>query len=171
MKMKEPMPIRKQNRLPNYNYASNGAYFVTICTADRKNLFWEQNQPFVVGEDIILPPEEIRLSSYGKIVRQAILQIPTHYENFELLQYVIMPNHIHLILHIINGSGQMISAPTLSTIIGQMKRVVSKGIGQSVWQRSFHDHMIRDIYDYEEISKYVYENPSKWICDKLYIKE
>ena len=168
MKMKEPMPKRKQNRLPNYNYASNGTYFVTICTADRKNLFWERNQPFVVGEDIIIPPEEIRLSAYGKIVRQAILQIPTHYENFELLQYVIIPNHIVLILHIVNGSGQMISAPTISTIIGQLKRYITKKIGKPIWQKSFHDHIIRNKEDFDMIAKYIYENPTRWQYDRYF---
>ncbi|MBO5215862.1 MAG: transposase [Clostridia bacterium] len=167
--MKE-RPIRKPNRLKQYDYSDNGAYFITVCTKNRKNLFWEKEQEFV-GEDIILPQKAIRLTKCGKFVQETIEKIPNHYEGISLDSYAIMPNHVHLVLFFDRENGQMISAPTLSTVIGQMKRVISKEIGYDVWQRSFHDHVIRDIYDYEEISKYVYENPSKWIYDKLYVNE
>lgn len=59
---------RKRNRLEDYDYRSVGSYFITICTKDKKALFWNKNQPDFVGEDIILPPDSVRLSPYGKIV-------------------------------------------------------------------------------------------------------
>ena len=83
-----------------------------------------------------------------------------------------MPNHIHMILNIPYDDGRMISSPTsVLTAIGQMKRYASKKIGEPIWQRSFHDHIIRDISDYEKISKYIYENPIKWQYDCFYTEE
>ena len=108
------LPVRKRNRLKDYDYSSNGAYFITICTKDRKNIFWDKEQPDFVGEDIILPPENVQLSSHGKIAEEAINTIPKYYPHIELLQYVVMPNHIHMILFIPYDSGRMISSPTKS---------------------------------------------------------
>lgn len=85
-----------------------------------------------------------------------------------------MPNHIHLILLIPYKDGRIISSPTnrgsILTAIGQMKRVVSQKIGESIWQRSFHDHIIRDKKDYEKISKYIYENPINWQYDCFFVE-
>ena len=168
--MQSELPKRKRNRIENYDYSSCGAYFLTICTKDRKNLFWDNSHPSIVGEDIILPPEELRLSACGKVVRDAIALIPHHYPHIELLQYVIMPNHVHMILFVTYNDGRLVASPTttISTVIGQMKRYVSRQLGDSVWQRSFHDHVIRNSDDYTEISKYISENPLRWKYDKLY---
>ena len=166
------LPVRKRNRLKDYDYSSNGAYFITICTKDRKNIFWDNEQPDFVGEDIILPPENVQLSPNGKIAEEAINAIPKYYPHIELLQYVVMPNHIHMILFIPYDSGRMISSPTsILTAVGQMKRYVSKKVGTAIWQRSFHDHLIRDKNDYEKIAKYIYENPIKWQYDCFYTEE
>ncbi len=80
-----------------------------------------------------------------------------------------MPNHIHMILMITNAvsCGRLLIAPTgVSTIIQQMKRVVSKQIGLSIWQKSYHDHIIRDEQAYQEILRYIDENPAKWSEDE-----
>ena len=173
---KKQLPERKRNRLQHYDYSSCGAYFITICTKDRKNIFWDMKQPNIVGEAISLPPSP-KLSAYGQIAEDAIQAIPKHYLRVEVDRYVIMPNHIHLILLIPYDGGRLIASPTddtkptISTIVGQMKRYVSKEIGMSVWQRSFHDHIIRDRQDYEEISKYIYENPARWREDCFYAEE
>ena len=163
------LPKRKRNRLKNYDYSSTGTYFITICTKDRTNIFWDKSQFDLVGEDIILPYDNVKLSPYGKIAEQAINAIPHYYPHIELLQYVVMPNHIHMILFIHFEDGRIISSPTsVLSAVGQMKRFVSKKIGTSIWQRSFHDHIIRDKSDYEKISKYIYENPIKWKFDCFY---
>ncbi len=168
----EELKKRKRNRLEHYDYSSSGAYFITICTKDRKNIFWNKNQPSFVGEDIILPFDSIQLSPYGKIVEEAIKAIPKYYKSIELLQYVVMPNHVHMILFIPYNDGRMISSPTsILTAVGQMKRYVSKKIGEAIWQKSFHDHVIRDQNDYEKIAKYIYENPIKWEYDCFYIED
>ncbi len=166
------LPKRKDLRLKHYDYSSAGAYFVTICTKDRKNIFWNKISSNFVGEDIILPPESTSLSTYGKIAEEAIKAIPEHYTHIELLQYVVMPNHIHMILLIPFDRGRMISSPTsILTAVGQMKRSVSKKVGEPIWQRSFHDHVIRDRNDYDKIAKYIYENPIKWKYDCLFAED
>ena len=74
-----------------------------------------------------------------------------------------MPNHVHLIIELSD------SAVNLSTIINQAKGFVSKQLGYSPWQRSFHDHIIRGEKDYEMIWNYIESNPSKWDEDKYYL--
>lgn len=152
--MKTELPKRKRIRLETYDYASSGAYFVTICIYDRVAMLWEQ-----VGADIIRPQE---LSKYGRIVESAILSLSDHYENVTVDKYCIMPDHVHMILFIHSEvNGRMISTPTLSTIVGQMKRWVSRRIGFSMWQKSFYDRIIRDEEEYKQIWKYIDENPIK----------
>lgn len=77
-------------------------------------------------------------------------------------KYCIMPDHIHLLLRIEAENGRMISAPTVSAVVGSMKRWVSKTLGRSVWQKSFYDHVVRNRQDYEEIWRYIDENPLKY---------
>ena len=167
--MQEELPKRKRNRLENYDYSSSGLYFITICTKDRKNLLWSQSHPNLVGEDIILPLVEVPLSPIGKIVDEAITTLPQKYPKINVLQYVIMPNHVHLILYIPYERGRIISSPTsILTAVGQMKRATSKKTGYAFWQRSFHEHVIRHKNDFDKISKYIYENPIKWKEDCFY---
>ena len=129
----ETFPNRKQIRIKNYDYSTPGAYFITVCTANREKIFWND-----VGADSIRPGN-LPLSSSGKIAEQAVLQIASHYENIVVDKYCIMPDHIHLILRIeSNISGRIISAPTISTVVGSMKRWVSKQIGKPIWQKSFY---------------------------------
>ncbi|MBE7079134.1 MAG: hypothetical protein E7380_04690 [Clostridiales bacterium] len=171
METKDKLPKRKKNRLKDYDYSGSGAYFITVCTKEGECIFWDKSQPEFVGEDSILPPENVRLSTCGEIVKEAIEFIPKQYTHIELLRYVVMPNHIHMVLFIPYTDGKTIASPTgISTVVGQMKRYVSKKIGEGIWQKSFHDHVIRDKSDYEEIEKYIYENPAKWQYDCFYKK-
>ena len=157
----ETLPNRKQIRIKNYDYATPGAYFITVCTANREKIFWHG-----VGADIIRP-ENLPLSTSGKIAEQAVLQIASHYENVSVDKYCIMPDHIHLILRIeSNVSGRTISAPTISTVIGSMKRWVSKQIGKPIWQKSFYEHGIRNQQDYDEIWAYIDNNPLKYALNR-----
>ena len=156
------LPKRKSIRLKEYDYSSNGAYFITICTKDMKCILSTICAPeseFFVGADIIRP----RLSDYGLIVDKAINSVPEHYNGVNVDRYVIMPNHIHMIISINAFDGRMVSAPT---IIGSLKRYVSKKIGNSIWQKSFYDHIIRDEEDYMLHVQYIDENPKKWLMGK-----
>ena len=156
------LPKRKPNRLTEYDYGTPNAYFITICTDKRKNLFWEN-----MGLPIAAP-KEVRLSAYGSIVDRAITNISTYYPAISVDNYVIMPNHIHLLLQISStGSGRPMVAPTVSTAIQQMKGIVSKQAAFSVWQKSFYDHVIRGEQDYREIWEYIEGNPIRWEQDRL----
>jgi REP element-mobilizing transposase RayT len=158
------LPKRKKIRLEGYDYSSCGAYFVTICITNGHKLLWEN-----VGADNIRPNKLPTLSEHGKIVDRAISSISIHYENVFVDKYCIMPDHIHMIIFILpNENGRMISAPTLSTVIGQMKRWVSKQIGFSIWQKSFNDRIIHSEKGYQEVWKYIDENPLKWQEDEYY---
>ena len=164
--MNSEIPKRKKNRLNNYDYSNCGAYFLTICTADRRNLLW-RNAPSDVGA-IIDRPLNSELSPYGKIVEKAINEIPSIYPAVKIDHYVIMPDHIHLLLSIrADENGRPMVAPTtVSRIVKQLKGSVTKQIGKSIWQKSFFDHVIRNKEDYEKHAKYIYENPLALYYDR-----
>ena len=152
---------RKNARLMNYDYSQAGAYFVTICTENRKRLFWRDN---TVGAIINRP-----LSDIGQIAEAYIKNIPQIYNNISIPSYVVMPNHIHMIIMIeANEDGRLIIAPTISRIIKQYKTAVSKEIGVSVWQKGFFDHIIRNDEDLHRHVQYIDENPKKWENDEYY---
>lgn len=155
------LPKRKTMRLKDFDYSSNCAYFITLCTSDRRCVLGK-----VIGENDVCP-SNIQLSVYGQIVDAAIQKIPQYYSDVAVDKYVIMPNHIHMIL-MIKNNGRTMFAPTVSRIIKQMKGYVSKKIGKSVWQKSFYDHVIRNENDYLEIWQYIDSNPAKWTDDKFY---
>lgn len=165
-------PKRKKIRLENYDYSSAGCYFVTVCIKKPEDFLWKR-----VGADIIRPNYEfveelpLPLTRNGKIVEQAINSISLHYENVIVEKYCIMPNHIHmLLLFLPDEGGRMISAPTLPTVIGQMKRWVSKEIGKPIWQKSFIDRVIYSDKAYKAAWEYIDNNPRKWREDKLEYK-
>ncbi|MBQ8831370.1 MAG: transposase [Oscillospiraceae bacterium] len=155
---------RKNNRLAEFDYSTVGAYFITVCVKGKQHIFWAKN----VGADIIRPQNEYILSDYGYIADRVIKDIPVHYPSITVDKYAIMPNHIHLLLSIHETDGRIISAPTISTVVGQMKRQISKLIGISIWQKSFYDHIIRNKHDYDAAWQYIDENPVKWETDEFY---
>ena len=158
------LPKRKRIRLPNYDYSAPGAYFVTICTHERRCILSD----IAVGAAISRPPD-VHLTRYGEIVDLAIRNIPSVYSHVSVDHFVIMPNHVHLILRIHGGEdGRMISAPTVSTVLGQMKRWVSRQAGTMLWQKSYHEHVIRGEQDYRQIWEYIDTNPAKWAEDRYY---
>ena len=157
-------PKRKPNRLTEYDYSTPNAYFITVCTQDRKNLFWTD-----VGAAIGCP-ENIPLTSLGMTVKQVIYDISRLYPAITVDHAVVMPDHIHLLLQIdTDTDGRPMAAPTISTVIDQMKGVISKNAGFSVWQKGFYDHVIRNDNDYRDIWNYIEGDPGKWAEDKLYI--
>jgi REP element-mobilizing transposase RayT len=203
------MAVRKRNRLEGYDYGQNGVYFVTVCTKDRAALLCEIEPPSPVGADIIRPrltdiirpgltdarpqpscvhpqpPGNLpRLTDAGRIVDGAINNIPGIYSCVTVDRYVIMPNHVHLILvverrpddgqrsggRVPGDPGRMVSAPTVtvSKIVGYMKQYVSKQIRFPLWQKSFHDHIVRDEDDYRRIAEYIENNPQRWRDDCFY---
>ena len=171
------LPQRKPNRLQGFDYCMPTAYFVTICVKDRQCLLGAIKGT-IVGASIARPPTHT-LTNAGKIVDAAIQAIPQHYPSVQVDKYVIMPNHIHMILRICTAeSGRAMLAPTtvsssdsdvpsvsVSKIIQHMKGVVTKSLGYSLWQKSFHDHIIRTEEGYREIWDYIDANPFRWTED------
>lgn len=170
MDNEKEFPKRTPTRLKGFDYSSCGAYFITICTQNRKDIL----STISVGEGSPLP----KLSHYGKIVEKWVGKLPNKYQEISVDYYVIMPNHIHLLLSLIKGSGRGDPSPTIDGVIGWLKYQITKEINETynpmdkrVFQRSFYDHIIRNREDYESIVKYIYENPMRWYYDELYTEE
>lgn len=159
-------PKRKPTRLQGFDYDTTGAYFITICTENRQKILSS-----IVGEGSPLP----QLSHCGKIADKWIRALPEKYKEISVDSYVIMPNHIHLMLIAIMDDNRNNSSTAITAVIGWLKYQITKEInekqntiGQKIFQRSFHDHIIRNLEDYKEISKYIYENPFHWLDDCFY---
>lgn len=151
---------RKHPRLKQYDYAQAGAYFVTFCTKDRRCVLSS------VGRGALAPLQVI-LTAYGEIVDALIQRIPTVYPGVILEHYVIMPNHVHLLLRMKRESGGPGAArPTVQTIVGGIKSLTTRKAGVSIWQTSFYDHIVRDENDFLRIWTYIDENPAKWAEDR-----
>ena len=149
---------RKNIRLHDFDYSSDGAYFITFCIKDRWGLLGEIRDEN--GE------KKCVLSPIGDVVNNAINEIPKHYENMCVPYYIVMPNHVHLILIIKStDKGRQDAVPT---VIGHLKRAVSMKLGYSIWQPRFYDHVIRDRDDYIRIVEYMQNNPSTWSDDEYF---
>ena len=165
--------MRKLPRLSGYDYSLNGAYFITICTYNRKQLFGN-----IIENGIVL-------SEYGDIVRDAILDLPNHNNHIAVDNFAIMPNHIHMIISICRERFLTVPNATvhgIPEIIRQLKTFSSKRINElkkrngcdpfptnTIWQKSYYDHIIRDEAEYLKIWQYIDENPARWSEDKYYI--
>ncbi len=159
---KMSLPQRKRMRLKGYDYSSTGCYFVTICTHNGLLLFGN-------GE---------KLNDFGEIVDDEIQKISTRYCDVKVDNYIVMPNHIHLLITIgcdalSNDDETVLSEVTgksehskLDEIIGLFKAGVSRRIHKIedvvVWQRSYYDHIIKNEKDYNETWDYIDANPIRW---------
>ena len=144
---------RKPTRIPGYNYSTCNYYFITICTHEKKCVFGKPGQ----------------LNQWGCIARNHIKKIEENYPCVMAYPYIVMPNHIHMVLEL-NESDHN---PNISMLIGLYKAGVTKEIRKLcpdavVWQRSFHDHIIRNQRSYEKICNYVENNDKKWEQDCFY---
>ena len=152
---KNDLPIRKQIRIKDYDYSQNGYYFVTICSHEKECIFGE--------------PES--LNHNGKAAELCLQRIQDIYPWILVDKYVVMPNHVHVIL-IVNETDKKIP---ITSIVGQYKMAVTKMVrklepDKIVWQRSFHDHVIRSQKSYEKIWCYIEDNPRKWEEDCFYMR-
>ena len=167
--MGRDLSTRKKIRLQGHDYAQAGYYFVTICVKDRHEMLWEHAP---VGARIARP-----LSPIGEVVKNTIENISVVYRAVCVDKYVVMPNHIHMIIRIENsgqrvdkGHGRAMRAPTISTVVNQFKGYATKQIGFSIWQKLFHDHIIRSEAEYQKIWRYIDENPANWQDDCYFTK-
>ena len=173
---------RRSIRLKGYDYSQAGAYYVTIVTWRRECLFGE------------VMNGEMMLSRFGLVAKQQWEKLPKRFPNIALGAYVIMPNHMHGIIEIINGRGTAESlkalegessrrAPTherfqkpvkgsIPTIVRSYKSAVSYRInlmrgtdGVPVWQRNYYEHVIRNEKDLQNKTDYINANPLLWDQD------
>lgn len=164
--MKEKtMHSRKNYRLKNFDYSSCNSYFITVCVKNREPILWQHIPSENVGAAIGRP--SISLSYYGKVIDEAINKIPQKYEFISIDNYVIMPNHIHLLLTIKKLTGE--ASADIPRVINQMKGYVTKQIGFSLWQKLYHDRVIRNEEEYLNKWQYIDDNPLRWTEDDEYI--
>jgi len=160
------MKTRKSPRLREYDYGTNGAYFITVCSHAKQHLFCS-----VVGRG--LAPAEVHLSNWGKIIEKQLLELEKRYTNIKIDKYVIMPNHVHIILMLYGETAGASPRPTVSDIICAWKSLSTHqcrlaGFMGKLWQTSFHDHIIRDEQDYFTRWRYIDDNPAKWAEDEYF---
>jgi len=169
------LPVRKHVRLENYDYSAKGAYFVTVCIKNRMPILGKIT---TVGRLALKPTSDtenkiiIQLTDIGETTKYYIENINNVYENICVDTYIIMPDHIHLLL-VFNDGGLRASRPTeenghspenktsLYTVVRSLKRMINRKVGASVWQDSYYEHVIRNKDDLYETRKYIKENPAR----------
>ena len=167
-------PIRKYNRIAQYSYSQNGAYFITICTRDRQRILSnisvgtplpgcpQPQNPGRTGHPGTGVPT-VELLWHGAIADKYIQQMKAFYDDPSVDQYVIMPDHIHLLISIHNGDDTPEKRTSrIARFIGTFQRFCNKEYGENIWQGRFHDHVIRNQQDYDETWEYIANNPRKW---------
>jgi REP element-mobilizing transposase RayT len=164
---------RRDLRLPDYDYAQSGAYFVTICTKDRTIFF---------GSVI---DEWMHLAEPGLMVERWCREIPAKFPTVELDAFVIMPNHVHAILLI--GTSALTdgaeergghAGPPLPEVVQWFKTMTTnayiRGVKErgwtrfdgSLWQRSYYEHVVRNEAELTSVREYVLNNPLHWAMDR-----
>ena len=161
------LPKRKLTRLKGYDYSTPGAYFVTICTQNREPLFEIED----VGNDLcVVPPKQ------NKIIHNWLKETENKFDNIKIDKYVIMPNHIHIMVIIterhagrsLHDVMRWFETMVTNEYIRYVKKDVLKPFKKRLFQKSFHDHIVRGEKDYNKIWEYIDTNPLKWELDCFY---
>ena len=165
----DELKSRVSPRWKGFDYGKNGVYFITVCVEKRRNILSK-----IVGEGSPLP----QLSDYGAVVDGVIKSVPKVYPFVKIDNYVIMPNHIHLLLSFLKDDGRGDPSPTVADVLGWFKYNATKQIneisgtnGNRVFQRSFYDHVVRNMDESCALSKYISDNPKRWYFDELYCED
>ena len=180
MKFNPDIHHRKSIRLKGYDYSQAGLYFITICTHERLPLFGNINDG------------EMTTNEAGLVVEKCWKEIPDHFPQVILDCFVVMPNHIHGIIEIRDTVGAKNLLPLqplplqplptqqrgTSKTVGSMVRGFKTGVTKwfrghtdihQVWQRNYHEHIVRNEEAYFEISEYIEYNPAKWQEDTYHV--
>ncbi len=168
---------RKNIRLTEYDYSQNGSYFITICSHNKECIFGT------------ISDETINLSPYGQIAFDEIIITNKKREsdNIAIEKFVIMPNHLHMIISINSNfsnaeKSNLFSKPiknSIATIVGGYKPAVTRKINElesenlilppKIWQPRFYEHVIRNEESHKEIWQYIENNIINWEQDRFYI--
>ena len=160
------LPQRRPNHLKHYDYSAPGAYFVTVCTRERRCVLSSIRRGDPCGR-----PENV-LTEYGLILEECLRETETLY-GVRFPYYIIMPNHVHFICRVDEQRATARVAPTLGRIVGAFKsmsanRCRTAGLSVPLWQRFYYDHVIRNDDDYNQITEYIETNPAKWPEDRFF---
>jgi putative transposase len=159
------LPIRRYSRLSKFDYRSPGGYHCTLVTQNRKCTLSR------------IEDGTVNLTPLGELTKRCLLDLPARFEHVTLDFYEIMPNHVHVILFL-SGETQTekilhnpgAKSGSLSSVIQALKSTVSrlaKPLGyQDIFQRGFHEHVIRDEDDLYNVRRYIQDNPLKWDLDR-----
>ena len=161
---------RQSIRLKGFDYSSVGYYFITICCFQRLPCFGKIENGHMI------------LNANGLIAQDEWLNTTNKRQNIELDAFVVMPNHMHGIIHITNNMQNSINSnkasfrspsQTVGAMIRDYKSAVTsqlkQQIGHAVWQRNYYEHIIRDEKSHQNISDYITNNPYNWENDEYYI--
>ena len=159
------LKYRTANRLPGYDYGVIGCYFVTLCTHHRQPIFCMEKS--TVGNSLRAVPKH----APNQIIRKWIIETQKKYKNIAIEQYVIMPDHLHLMVEIneqcpgcsVSEAMHFFKTMTTNEYIRGVKKGVLHEFDTKLWQRSYYDHVIRNQQDYDEIWQYIENNPEKWM--------
>ena len=177
---------RRSIRLKGYDYSQSGLYFITICCENRECRFGK------------IENDKMILNEAGKIADDCWLEIPGHFPNAILHEHIVMPNHVHGIVELTDATNvgaenflplqskhnefQKIIPRSIGSIVKGFKIGVTKWFRKNdnvgvenfqplqIWQRNYHEHIIRNEQSYQTISNYIINNPAKWNDDKFYIQ-
>lgn len=164
MKIITPLTNRKRTRHLLYNYNQVGAYFITIC-AQKMQCIFGTIKPCPVN---IKP--QVTLSKYGQILQVLLNSFNDYYDDKRIVNYIIMPNHLHLILQIEveDNTKKTTQNATVPMTISTIKRLANQRAGTQLFQRSYHDRIIRNEIEYKKIWNYIDNNPLMWHDDRYY---
>jgi putative transposase len=180
----ESPPGRRRNslRLPEYDYAQQGLYYVTTVALERRTLFG------------IIDKGRMDANSVGRLVTESLLEVPKRFPNARIESYVLMPNHIHILLQVhgdecpipvtqaaieethdcrLVGAGSPRPRPALGQIVGFFKYLSTKRANETwgtagfhLWQRGYHERVVRDEWERDRIREYIATNPLRWELDR-----
>ena len=156
------LPKRKPNRLNNYNYNTNGCYFVTLCTQNRKRLFEIEN----VGNNL-----RVVSQLQNQIIHKWVKETENKYGNVKFDKYVILPDHLHFIINFSEQHAgcslpnvmRFFKTMTTNEYIRCVKSNNLVPFDKKLWQKSYYDHIIRNQNDYNEVWQYIDNNPTNWV--------
>ena len=168
---------RRSIRLDGFDYSKNGYYFVTVCVQNRENLFGDIIENKGWAQDPPVHSARMILSEIGENIEKIILNYFDN-ENFKLDEFVLMPDHFHMIIAINNrfnlvGAGLVPAQNSLGKIVGELKSLTTKTYIDNVkqnnwprfdkrlWQRDYYERIIRNEKEYLNIKKYIKNNPNK----------
>jgi len=157
------LPVRKSPRLKNYDYSSCGAYSLTICTYQYHHIFG--------NVDLQNKEKLLKLSEIGLIVQTILEGITQRFPEFEIINYSIMPNHIHML--VLKSASSVQKSRTISDFVCAFKSLATREIrvnhpGMKIWKASFHDHIIRNERDLLKHWDYIDQNVNNWQKDEFF---